>query len=525
MRAWRDLIHHRHRTALRGKRGAPCEALLPDAPMTALAFRSLYIDGCFREAAQGRTFEKRSPTTGQTLCVVAHAGAPDVDDAVRAAARAYANGWGTSSLEERAALLERVAACLESRAEELAAAEAADTGKPLALARSMDIPRASANFRFFAQAGRERQAPRYDQLLPSGAAFVHRVLRKPLGVVAVICPWNLPLLLMTWKVAPALIAGNTVVAKASELTPSTATLLAEAFHEAGAPPGVFNVVHGFGLGSAGEALANHPQVRAITFTGSSPTGQAIHRAAAQRLAKCSLELGGKNPAIIFEDADLDAALAGTMRSTFTNCGQVCLCTERIYVQEGLYDTFREALRARSAQLRSGAPDDPRTTLGPLISESQQRKVWAALRDALDAGATLITGGAHPPTLDDPRLAGGHWCLPTLLEGLPHHHPFLQEEVFGPVAHLMPFTTEEEAIRLANDSRYGLCATVWTRDEERAARVGGALNVGMVWINDWMVRDLRVPFGGVGLSGLGREGGDVSLDFFTEPLVLTQPVAT
>jgi aminomuconate-semialdehyde/2-hydroxymuconate-6-semialdehyde dehydrogenase len=329
----------------------------------------------------------------------------------------------------------------------------------------------------------------------------------------VICPWNLPLLLMTWKVAPALACGNTVVVKPSEETPATATLLGEVMQTVGVPAGVYNVVHGFGAGSAGEHLTRHPGVAAITFTGESATGEAIMKAAANGIRPVSLELGGKNPALVFADCDLDAAVAGIGRAAFLNTGQICLGTERIYVERPVFDRFVAALKQHAQALKPGHPSDKTTGIGPLISLQHREKVLGYYRQALADGATLICGGDIPQMPDS--LTGGAWIQPTIWTGLPETSVVVREEIFGPCCHIRPFDSEEEAVHLANDTPYGLAATVWTRDVSRSFRLGSGINAGVVWINSWFLRDLRTPFGGSRQSGIGREGGVHSLEFYTE----------
>ena len=346
-----------------------------------------------------------------------------------------------------------------------------------------------------------------------GAGALNYVVREPLGVIGVICPWNLPLLLMTWKVAPALAAGNTVVVKPSEETPATTTLLGEVMRDVGVPAGVFNVVHGFGADSTGAALVEHPDVSAITFTGETGTGKAILRTAAKDLKKFSFELGGKNPAVVFEDADFERAVAGTLRSVFTNCGQVCLCSERVYVARPIFERFVEALRVGAEKLVMGDPFDEATTMGPLISKTHQEKVLSYYALAREEGAQVITGGGIPE-LGAPHDRG-FFVQPTLWTGLPEDARCVKEEIFGPTCHLQPFDEEDEVIAMANDTEYGLCAAVWTQDVSRAHRVSRQIDAGLVWVNDWYLRDLRTPFGGMKSSGLGREGGTYSLDFYSE----------
>jgi aminomuconate-semialdehyde/2-hydroxymuconate-6-semialdehyde dehydrogenase len=348
---------------------------------------------------------------------------------------------------------------------------------------------------------------------PDGGKAISYGLRAPLGVVAVVCPWNLPLLLMTWKVGPALACGNTVVVKPSEETPGTATLLGEVMNKVGVPPGVYNVVHGFGPGSAGEFLTRHPGVNGITFTGETRTGEAIMAAAAKGVRPVSFELGGKNAGIVFADCDFDKAVAGITRSAFENCGQVCLGTERVYVQRPIFEAFVQALKARAEGLKMGEPTAPGVTMGPLISAEHKAKVMSYYARAKAEGATVVTGGAAPSMAG--ALAEGHWVQPTIWTGLPETSAIVREEVFGPCCHIAPFDTEEEAVALANATEYGLATTVWTQDLGRANRVAAQIEVGLAWINSWFLRDLRTPFGGAKQSGIGREGGVHSLEFYTE----------
>ncbi|MFJ9342259.1 2-hydroxymuconic semialdehyde dehydrogenase [Streptomyces sp. NPDC101733] len=462
-----------------------------------------YVGGRFD--ATGDPFPLVDPVYGRAVGEVPSAPVELVDRAVRAAREALRGPWGTWSPADRARMLHRIADGIERRFEEFVAAECADTGKPRALASTVDIPRAVANFRAYADllAGRAEQS--WHTPTPDGLGALNYTVRKPLGVVAVISPWNLPLLLLTWKVAPALAMGNTVVAKPSELTPATACLLAEVMADSGLPGGVFNLVHGQGAGAAGQWLTEHPGVDAIAFTGESGTGSTIMRAAAARLAPVSFELGGKNAGLVFADADLDLAVAGTVRSAFTHSGQVCLCTERLYVERPVFDEF--AGRLADAARRLGG-------YGPMISAAHRDKVLGHLARASADGKVLAGGGV--PVFGDDR-DGGFFVEPTVLTGLPEDHPAVREEIFGPVVHLAPFDTEAQALELANAGPYGLAATVWTGDLARAHRVAPALDVGIAWVNTWNLRDLRTPFGGVKASGIGREGGDHSLDFFSEPM--------
>jgi len=470
----------------------------------------LFIDGVFVDGA--RRFEDINPATGQVVAEVVEADREDVDLAVAAARRALKGPWGTMPIEARCDLLSRVADRIMERFDEFLAAEIEDTGKPKSWASSVDIPRGAANFRIFANQARSFGSEAFMQDTADGRGAVNYVQRRPLGVVGVICPWNLPLLLLTWKVAPALAAGNTVVVKPSEETPGTATLLAEVMAEVGIPKGVYNLVHGFGPGSAGEAITQHPDVSAITFTGESATGQAIHRTCSDHLKKLSFELGGKNPAIIFADADFDKAVQGTTRSVFANCGQVCLCSERVYVHRSIFDRFVEALAKEAKAMKHGDPFSDQTTMGPLISAQHREKVLSYYALARSEGAEIISGGGLPVVQG---YEDGFWIEPTIWTGLPESARCIREEVFGPVCHIQPFDTEEEVIAMANDSQYGLAAAVWTTDVSRAHRVAQQIDAGIVWVNSWFLRDLRTPFGGVKLSGLGREGGMWSLNFYTE----------
>jgi len=460
------------------------------------------------------TFEKISPVDGSVAVVVHEAGAEIVDAAVKAARNAVEGPWARSTVAERVALLRRIADGIDARFDDFVAAEVRDTGKPVTLVRELDVPRASANFRAFADTVAAAGVDSTITDLPGGAQALNYAVRKPLGVVAVIVPWNLPLLLLTWKVAPALGCGNAVVVKPSEESPSTATLLAEVIRDVGAPAGLYNVVHGFGAGSAGEHLTQHPGIDAVTFTGETSTGAAIMRAAAPRVRPVSFELGGKNAAIVFDDTDLDTTIDGLARSVFLNSGQVCLCTERVYVQRGIFDAVVEGLRAKAEAFVLGRPEHPATTFGPLISQIHQLKVGSYLALAEEEGAEVVTGGRVPDL--GTELARGAWMAPTLWVGLDNSARVLREEIFGPVAALVPFDSEDEAIKLANDTDYGLAASIWTQNLRRGHRVAQAMNVGIAWVNTWYTRDLRSPFGGSGLSGIGREGGQHSLNFYTEP---------
>ncbi|GGO65505.1 2-hydroxymuconic semialdehyde dehydrogenase [Bowmanella pacifica] len=471
-----------------------------------------YIDGKFVDST--KRFDNINPVNGVPICQVAEADKKQVNQAVMAAKEALRGPWGSMSVQQRAALLHKVADGIEARFDEFVAAEMRDTGKSLQQASSIDIPRGAANFRVFADMVKTAGSECFHTDTPDGKGALNYSLPKPLGVVAVIAPWNLPLLLLTWKLAPALAAGNCIVAKPSEETPSSATLLAEVMHEAGIPPGVFNLIHGFGPNSAGEYLTSHAHIDAITFTGESRTGSAIMRAAAEHVKPLSFELGGKNAAIIFDDADFDAAVEGTARSVFTNGGQVCLCTERVYVHSSLFDRFVAALKQKAEAMKIGWPTDADTDMGPLISFEHRNKVLSYYKLAAEEGATFVTGGSVPEFGDERDQ--GAWVQPTLITGLSEDARCVKEEIFGPIAHISSFDSEEQAVALANNSKYGLAAAIWTRDISRGHRVARQMEAGMVWVNTWYLRDLRTPFGGVKMSGIGREGGQHSLNFYAEP---------
>jgi aminomuconate-semialdehyde/2-hydroxymuconate-6-semialdehyde dehydrogenase len=471
-----------------------------------------YVGGEF--LASPRSFPNSSPVNGSTIATVCEADAALVDRAVQAARVALRGPWARLTLQERCALLRKVAERIEQRFEEFVSAEVADTGKTLAQASSLDIPRGAANFRAYADLALARASECFEMGTPDGRGALNYTVHKPVGVVAVIAPWNLPFLLLTWKVAPALVCGNAVVAKPSEETPSSAQLLAQVMQECGVPAGVFNLVHGFGPGSAGEALVSHPDVTAIAFTGESATGSAIMKSAAPTVKALSFELGGKNASLIFADADFEAALAGTMRSVFANSGQVCLCSERVYVERPIFERFVAALAERAARLKVGGPYEG-ADMGPLISRAHRDKVLSYYSLAREEGGEILTGGGVPH-FGDERDAGA-FIEPTVVRGLAETARCVREEIFGPVCHVAPFDSEEAAVRLANDTRYGLAAAVWTSNLQRAHRVARQMEVGICWVNDWFLRDLRTPFGGVKLSGIGREGGAHSLGFFSEPM--------
>lgn len=472
-----------------------------------------FIDGEFRAAASGKTFENRAPVDGRLIAMVSEAGAPEVDAAVRAARAALQGPWGKLDTATRASLLHAVADEITRRFDDFLQAEIADTGKPASLARHIDIPRGAANFKIFADVVKNVPTESFQMATPDGRGALNYALRVPKGVVAVICPWNLPLLLMTWKVGPALACGNTVVVKPSEETPSTATLLGEVMNKVGVPKGVYNVVHGFGPESAGEILTRHKGVNAITFTGETRTGAAIMKAAAEGTRAVSFELGGKNAGIVFADCEFDAAVDGIARAAFANCGQVCLGTERVYVERPIFERFVAALKERAEAMKPGRPEDSATGVGPLISQQHRNKVLGYYEMARAEGATVVTGGGIPKMAAD--LADGAWIQPTIWTGLAESSRVIREEIFGPCCHLRPFDTEDEAVALANDTDYGLATTIWTTNLARAHRVAASVDVGITWVNSWFLRDLRTPFGGSKESGIGREGGVHSLEFYTE----------
>ncbi len=470
-----------------------------------------FIDGQF--VATGKTFDNRNPATGRVIGPVHEAGAAEVDAAVTAARAALKGDWGRMATVQRVEMLYAVVDEINRRFDDFLQAEVADTGKPLSLASHIDIPRGAANFKVFADIVKNVATESFEMATPDGGTALSYALRTPLGVIGVVCPWNLPLLLMTWKVGPALACGNTVVIKPSEETPATATLLGEVMNKVGVPRGVYNVVHGFGPNSAGEFLTRHPGVNGITFTGETRTGEAIMAAAAKGVRPVSFELGGKNAGIVFADADFDKAVAGITRSAFENCGQVCLGTERVYVQRPIFDKFVAALKASAERLKVGMPHEPGVGLGPLISAEHRRKVLSYYDKARAEGATVVTGGGVPSIGGDG--ADGYWVQPTIWTGLPESSAVIREEIFGPCCHVAPFDTVDEAIALANDTDYGLATTVWTQNLSTAHRMAKEIEVGLCWINSWFLRDLRTAFGGAKASGIGREGGVHSLEFYTE----------
>ncbi len=481
-----------------------------------------YIGGELIAPASGKYLDNFDPATGTVYSLIADSDDRDVNLAVDAAGEAFA-GWSAMPAEGRHDILMRIVSLIERDMESLAAAESVDNGKPVTLARAVDIPRAVANFKFYATAAMHLANESHD--MPGIA--INYTLRQPLGVVGCISPWNLPLYLFTWKIAPALAAGCTVVAKPSEVTPMTAYLLSKLCIEAGLPAGVLNIVHGLGS-KVGSAIVGHRDVKAISFTGGTKTGEEIARVAAPMFKKLSLELGGKNPNIIFADCNYEEMLTTTVRSSFSNQGEICLCGSRIFVERSIYEKFKTDFVERVKSLKVGDPLLPDTDIGAIVSKQHFDKIMSYIDLAKTEGGTILCGGAEAKFSAEPqsreegssitngsRCANGYFIEPTVIEGLPHDCRTNQEEIFGPVVTIMPFDTEDEVLGFANSVRYGLSATVWTENLSRAHRVSAKIDAGIVWVNCWLFRDLRTPFGGVKDSGVGREGGFEALRFFTE----------
>ncbi len=466
-----------------------------------------YINGEYCEPHSGEWLENYNSSNGEVYSQIANSNATDISKAYDAAKAAFPE-WSNTTIEERSRILLKIAAIIEKNLDRLAEAEAKDNGKPLSLARVVDIPRASSNFRFFGNAITQFASDAHESV---GLGTMNYTLRQPIGVVGCISPWNLPLYLFSWKIAPALAAGNTVVAKPSEVTPMTAYLLGEICTEAGLPKGVLNIVHGTGP-SAGQAIVEHPGIKAISFTGGTKTGEHLARTAAPMFKKLSLELGGKNPNLIFADCDYDKMLAVTVKSSFANQGQICLCGSRIFVESSIYEKFKKDFVAKVQQLKVGNPFDADTNLGALVSKPHLEKVQAYIAIAEDEGGKILCGGK---TVTVKGSENGYYLEPTVIEVHDDQCRVNQEEIFGPVVTIMPFETEEEALQMANGVKYGLSSTLWTSDLNRTMRVSKRLEAGIVWVNTWLNRDLRTPFGGVKDSGVGREGGFEALRFFTE----------
>ena len=466
-----------------------------------------YINGVLIAPVLGNHLENIDPSRGVVYSTIPDSNKEDVENAVKAAESAFPL-WSEMPKEQRGDILIKVADLIESRLEEFAAAESLDNGKPLSLSSHVDIPRAVSNLKFFATAI-QHYASESHYMEGQG---INYTLRKPIGIVGCISPWNLPLYLFTWKIAPALAAGNCVIAKPSEITPMTAFMLSEVCIEAGMPAGVLNIVHGLGQ-NVGDAITRHPKIKAISFTGGTATGATIASIAAPMFKKMSLELGGKNPNIIFADCDFDKMLSTTMRSSFANQGQICLCGSRIFVERSIYEKFKTAFVAKTAEAKVSFPTDPKAKLGAIVSKAHMEKVLSYVALAKTEGGTVLTGGEQVHL--EGEYANGYYMRPTIIEGLKFDCRTNQEEIFGPVVTITPFDTEEEALMMANSTVYGLAATVWTENLTRAHRMADHLQSGIVWINSWLVRDLRTPFGGVKNSGVGREGGFEALRFFTE----------
>ncbi|HKR53851.1 MAG TPA: aldehyde dehydrogenase [Chthoniobacterales bacterium] len=468
-----------------------------------------FIDGQFVEPVGGKYLDNIEPATGKPYSIVADSDARDVDLAAAAAEKAFPE-WSRMPAAERSKILLRIADLIERNLEKLAHAESVDTGKPLSLARTLDIPRAASNFRFFATAILHTESEAH---VTDNVAFNY-TLRKPRGIAGLISPWNLPLYLLSWKIAPAIAVGNTAIAKPSELTPMTAFLLCEIAREAGLPNGVLNIVHGTGP-NVGAPITAHPKITTISFTGGTVTGKKVAEACAPLFKKVSLELGGKNPNIVFADADLEAAINGSVRSSFANQGQICLCGSRVFVEKPIYQEFIKRFIEKASQLKQGDPLDEETEQGAIVNKAQLDKVKFYVDLAQKEGGKIALGGNSPERPND-RTREGYFFSPTVIVDLPVACRTNREEIFGPVVTITPFDSEDEVIRYANDVEYGLSSSVWTQNLSRAHRVAEQIHTGTVWVNCWLVRDLRVPFGGMKASGVGREGGEEALRFFTEP---------
>ena len=486
-------------------------SVLSQHPFTRLKLHC-YIDGQF--VPSDRYFDNINPVNGEVVSQVAEADITQIDIAVESAKRALNGAWGKFTVNQRCDLLHKVADRMAERQQEFIDAEIADTGKSLFQVQTIDIPRGAANFRAFADMARSHSGETFITETPTGEKALNYSVNKPLGVVAVISPWNLPLLLATWKVAPALACGNCVILKPSEETSSTAVLLAEVMNEVGVPKGVFNLILGRG-NNVGDHLTGHKGVDAVTFTGASATGQHIMRSVSQGVKPISFELGGKNSTVVFTDADLDKAVAGVARSTFTNCGQVCLCTEKVYVHRSIANEFIAKLKPQAAAIKIGYPKEKDVLLGPLVSKQHQKKVLSYYQLAKDEGAEFIIGGGVPKFGDE--RDNGCYIEPTIITCLADENRINQEEIFGPICHISIFDDEDEVIERVNNTPYGLACALWTENLSRAHRVSPQIDVGLVWVNTWFLRDLRAPFGGVKLSGIGREGGKHSLGFYSEPV--------
>ena len=466
-----------------------------------------YINGQLVEPLSKKYLDNYEPAIGLVYSLVPDSDEQDVQLAVEAAKAAFP-AWSKTGLEERMMILLKIADGIEQRFEEFVAAESRDNGKPVKLARIMDIPRAISNFRFYASAAQHFASESHP--MPDGT--VNYTLRQPIGVVGCISPWNLPLYLFTWKIAPALATGNCVVAKPSEITPYTAYLLSQVCIEAGLPKGVLNIVHGLG-GKAGQTIIEHPEIKAISFTGGTETGKRIAATAAPMFKKLSLELGGKNATLVFADSDLEEAVKESVRSSFSNQGEICLCGSRIFIERSVYEKFKTAFVERVKALKVGDPNDEGTNQGAIVSAQHKQKVLSYIKLAGEEGGKILCGGKEVKL--EGRCSGGYFIAPTVIEGLDHKCRTQQEEIFGPIVTIVPFDTEEEALTMANSVKYGLASSIWTSNLKRAHRVSEKIETGIVWVNCWLLRDLRTPFGGVKASGMGREGGWEAMRFFTE----------
>lgn len=467
-----------------------------------------YINGEFLPPVADRWIENYNPAIGEVYGQIPDSTKEDVEKAVEAAEKAFPS-WSNTTLTTRSEILSKIADLIKEKLTFLAESESKDNGKPVSLATQIDIPRAASNFQFFANAITQFSSEAHESV---GLNAVNFTLRQPIGVVGCISPWNLPLYLFTWKIAPAIAAGNCVIAKPSEVTPMTAYLLAEITKDAGLPKGVLNIVHGLGT-STGQAIVEHKKIKAISFTGGTTTGAHIARVAAPMFKKLSLELGGKNPNIIFADCDYDKMLETTVRSSFANQGQICLCGSRIFVEEKIYEKFKKDFAQKVSELKVGNPSEESTNIGALVSKEHLEKVKSYIDIAENEGEKILFGGDRIAVKGSEN---GYYLQPTIIEVASNQCRLNQEEIFGPVVTIMPFKTDEEALQLANDVKYGLSATLWTNNLNRTLQFSKQLHVGIVWVNTWIMRDLRTPFGGQKESGIGREGGFEALRFFTEP---------
>jgi aminomuconate-semialdehyde/2-hydroxymuconate-6-semialdehyde dehydrogenase len=467
-----------------------------------------FINGDYQNPLSNAWIDNYNPAKGDVYGQIPNSSKDDVNRAYESANAAFKQ-WSQTTLEERSRILLKISELIESNLDRLAEAESKDNGKPLWLAKAVDIPRASSNFRFFANAITQFASESHESV---GQDAINYTLRQPIGVVGCISPWNLPLYLFTWKIAPAIAAGNCVVAKPSEVTPMTAYLLGEICNEAGLPKGVLNIVHGLGP-TTGQAIIEHPGIKAISFTGGTSTGAHIAKTAAPMFKKLSLELGGKNPNIIFADCDYEDMITTTVRSSFANQGQICLCGSRIFVEASLYERFKTNFVERVKQLKVGHPSNPDTKVGALVSKAHLEKVMSYIDIAKEEGGTVLAGGNR---VNVEGYENGYYLDPTIIEITTDECRVNQEEIFGPVVTIMPFTSEDQVLDMANKVKYGLSATIWTNDLKRTMRMSHKLQAGIVWVNTWLMRDLRTPFGGVKNSGVGREGGFEALRFFTEP---------